>query len=68
MRPDEVTSEMVSTYITTLQGSPGGIREGLAAVLSMPEVRQAIYFEVRSESDAKLKAMGVTGYSLEWDR
>lgn len=68
----EITDEMVERF--RLNHDPVNteeqpdIRAGIAAVLAMPEVRQTIYDAVRRERDAELKAMGVTGYSVEWDR
>lgn len=44
------------------------LRVGIAAVLALPEVRQAIHDEVRRENEAKLRDLGVTGYSVEYDR
>jgi hypothetical protein len=67
MEPDEVTDSTVAVFEEAAVARQDA-RAGIAAVLSMPEVRQAIYDQVRRESDEKLKAMGVTGYSLEWDR
>lgn len=72
----EITDAMIAAFDEGVDRETGYIgrpkaavvRAGLAAVLSMPEVRQSIHDEVRRESDDKLKAMGVTGYSVEWDR
>jgi hypothetical protein len=44
------------------------LRVGIAAVLALPEVRQAIHDDVRRETEAKLRDLGVTGYSVEYDR
>lgn len=45
------------------------VRAGLAAVLALPEVRQAIHDDVRRETERKLRDLGVTGYSVAgWDQ
>jgi hypothetical protein len=68
----EITDEMVDRF--RLNHDPANdleqpdVRAGIAAVLAMPEVREAIHDDVRRETHEKLKAAGVTGYTLEWDR
>ena len=64
----EITQQMVQFVYERINfHSHGqeGIAEGLAEVLALPEVRAAIYADVRREIEAKLKAAGVTGYSVE---
>lgn len=48
------------------RGSTDSVREMLTTILALPEVRQAIYEDVRHELDERLKSMGVTGYSMEF--
>jgi GH18 family chitinase len=50
------------------RGSTDSVRYMLTTVLAMPEVRQAIHDDVRRETEQKLRDMGVTGYSVEYDR
>jgi hypothetical protein len=65
----ELTSKAVGTAMQLMPDTPADqVRAALTAVLDLPEIRQAIYEDVRGESDAKLKAMGVTGYTVGWDR
>ena len=71
----EITSEMKHAYVTALQGRPGGIESGLTAVLSMPEVRQAIHDQwaatpIRDQEGAHqlklmLKLLGDTRANLD---
>lgn len=68
MSPD-LTTKMIGVAMRELPDTPAvQVRAALAAVLAMAEVRQAIHDEVRGETDAKLREMGVTGYSLEFDQ
>lgn len=71
----EITDEMVRIFSLEearqedLGASTGEVaRRAIASVLDLPEVRQAIHDDVRREKEAKLRELGVTGYSLEWDR
>lgn len=65
----ELTSEAVGIAMQLMPDTPADqVRAALTAVFDLPEVRQAIYEDVRRESDDKLKAMGVTGYSVGWDQ
>lgn len=69
----EITDEMVAAFDEGVDRETGYlnrpkavvIRAGVAAVLSMPEVRQAIHDDVRRETEARLRELGVTGYSVE---
>jgi hypothetical protein len=60
--------QLIYERINFVSHDHSGIREGLADVLALPEVRQAIHAEVQREKDQNLRDMGVTGYTLEWDR
>lgn len=67
----EITNKMVQLIyerIDFVSHDDTGIREGLADVLALPEVRQAIHDDVRRENEQKLRDLGVTGYSLGWDQ
>lgn len=73
----EITDEVVHAYAEAWKDrlfkqpqdvERPAVRAGLAAVLNLPEVRQAIHDDVRRETEQKLRDLGVTGYSLEWDR
>jgi hypothetical protein len=71
----EITDKMLDTALDVWdaelasgQRDPELIRECLAAVFALPEVRQAIYNDVRRENEQKLRDMGVTGYSVGWDQ
>ncbi len=58
-------TQLIYERINFHSHSDEGIAEGLAEVLALPEVREAIYADVRREMEAKLKAIGVVGYSVE---
>lgn len=67
----ENTDEMVQVAQAATEcraESDDCIANALRAVLALPEVRQAIHDEVRRETEAKLRELGVTGYSVEYDR
>jgi hypothetical protein len=67
----EITNRMVQLIygrINFVSHDDSGIREGLADVLALPEVRQAIHDDVRRETEQKLRDMGVTGYTVGWDQ
>lgn len=71
----EITDDMVAAFndadfsgLGNADWEDSHIRVGLAAVLALPEVRQAIHDEVRRENEQKLREMGVTGYSVEYDQ
>lgn len=72
----EITDEMVRIYAEAWKDrlfkqpqdeERPAVRAGLAAVLAMPDVRQSIHDDVRRETEAKLRDLGVTGSSMEYD-
>ena len=68
----EITGKLVNLAVGEFNAAGGvslgqhaSMRAALTAVLSLPEVRDAIYADVRREIEASLKAAGVTGYTVE---
>lgn len=66
----EITDTMVQAFRAATDGYiKPSVQPGLAAVLALPEVRQAIHDDVRRETEQKLRDLGVTGYSVAgWDQ
>lgn len=63
----EITDELVADTRNLIDErvSSESVYDMLTVVLNRPEIRDAIYADVRREVEAKLKAAGVTGYSIE---
>lgn len=70
----EITDATVGAFHVVLprhaihQDYVNDVRDALAAVIALPEVRQAVYDNVRRENEQKLRDMGVTSYNVGWDQ